>query len=63
MICTKFVITQDEKVASFLMQSGYKPLPNTGSGFFIFENIPQLSKFCFEKLQQGSYVFTNKLFF
>lgn len=63
MICTKFVITKDEKVASFLMQSGYKPLPNTGSGFFIFENIPQLSKFCFEKLQQGSYVFTNKLFF
>nr|DAJ77315.1 MAG TPA: hypothetical protein [Caudoviricetes sp.] len=45
------------------MQSGYKPLPNTGSGFFIFENIPQLSKLCFEKLQQGSYVFTNKLFF
>ena len=58
----KFIITQSESVAGALIKSGYEPLPNMGSGFFIFKNEPSIRKFCKENLENGAYVFTDKIF-
>lgn len=58
----KFIITQSESVADTLIKSGYEPLPNMGSGFFIFKNEPSIRKFCKENLENGAYVFTDKIF-
>ena len=58
----KFIFTQDENVAKELISAGYKPLPS-GEGVFIFENAPSLTNYCTNNLADGSYVFTDKLFF
>lgn len=59
----KFLITKDEAVKEQLIRSGYKPLPSSGGGLYIFENVPKLKIFCKEKLQDGTYIFTDKMFF
>lgn len=59
----KFLITKDKAVKEQLIRSGYNPLPYNGDGLYIFENVPKLAFFCKEKLQDGTYVFTDKMFF
>ena len=57
-----FIMVEDAKIAEKLISAGYKPLSSEG-GFFIFENVQQLTTFCEQELVKGSYVFTNSLFF
>lgn len=59
----KFIITQSEETASLLIKFGYEPLPDKGSGFFIFKNTPGLMNFCLDNLKDEAYIFTDKLFF
>lgn len=62
-IILKFLVTQDTTVKEQLIKSGYKPLPNHGGDLYIFQNVPKLKVFCKEKLQDGTYIFTDKMFF